>query len=246
TLVSPPLYSAGRQPAAVPSDPPPAAPAERPPWQRTGGNQQGPSQQAMAPLRSPRAPTAAFIPPERPAGQSGQSTGSNRRKGILIGSAAAAVVVVVAVLLIVLNQGDGNPGSPTESNAEGAHPSSSAPSTAPSSVSTAGLGQTPNAGSVGYSEAGNVVDQYISGAGSDAAWNLLTPAAQAIFGGQAQFQAYWAAHKIGGYSSIRADTGANADGSVDMYVTINGAGRPHWRVVNTAGGMRIDADTRIG
>ena len=34
------------------------------------------------------------------------------------------------------------------------------------------------------------------------------------------------------------------DGSIEMYTNIVGAGRPHWRVVNTGSGMKIDADTR--
>ncbi|NKQ53166.1 serine/threonine protein kinase [Amycolatopsis sp. K13G38] len=248
TLVSPPLYGGGRQPAAVPADPPPPqAPAERPPWQRT----QNPAAAAAAapPLqpRSPRNPTAAFIRPDGPAPQQAPASGSGKRKGIVIGSVAAAVVVVAAVLLIVLNQGGTSKDAGTTTpNASGGRPASSAPSSASSSASSAGLGQTPNAGAVGFSQAGAVVDQYISAAGGDAAWRLLTPAAQAVFGSQAQFQAYWTEHKINGYRSIRADNGANADGSVDMYVDITGVGRPHWRVVSTNGQLLIDADTRIG
>jgi len=243
TLVSPPLYTTGRQPAAVPADPPPPAPAERPPWQRT----QQPSAAAPLQQRSPRNPTAAFIP-ERPAARPATAQGSKRRKGIVIGSIAAVVVVVAAVLLIVLNQGGDSTGQTgtTQPNAAGGPSSSAAPSSPASSASSAALGQTANSGAVGYSEAGNVVDQYLSGRGSAAAWALLTPAAQAVFGSQADFQAYWTAHKVGGYGTIRADGGANADGSVDMYVTIDGVGRPHWRVVNSQGQLLIDADTRIG
>ena len=82
--------------------------------------------------------------------------------------------------------------------------------------------------------------------GSAQAWALLTPAAQSVFGSQAAFQQYWGEHRIQGYNSIRADKGANADGSADMFVSINGVGRISWRVVDTGNGLRIDADTRLG
>jgi eukaryotic-like serine/threonine-protein kinase len=247
TLVSPPLLNIGRQPAAPAEMPLPVAPAERPPWQRTSANPHGAP--AVPPQRSPRAPTAAFIPPARPANGAGApSSAAGKRKGILIGSIAAAVVVIVAVVLIVVNSGGSDnggtaqpPGGGTTTKQTSAPPTSQAPSAPPSA-----LGQTANVGPVDFSQAGQLVDQYIGAVGSDGAWGMLTPGAQAVFGSFPDFQAYWSQHKIQGYSSIRADTGRNPDGSVDMYVSIDGAGRPHWRVVNTAGGMRIDADTHIG
>nr|WP_222425728.1 serine/threonine-protein kinase [Amycolatopsis acidiphila] len=240
TLVSPPLYNSGRQPAAMPMAEAPPASAERPPWQRTT------AAVAAAPQRSPRTPTAAFIPPARPAGQGSSSPAAARRKGIVIGSVAAAVVVVGVVLFLVLNSGGSDGGTSAQSLPDGGVPSS-APSSAPSTpVNAAPLGQTQNTGGTpNYGQAGNMVKTYLDAAGSPSTWNLLTPGAQAAYGSQQAFQAYWAAHKIDSYKSILADAGPNADGSVDMYVTING-NRVHWRVVNTAEGMRIDADTRIG
>ena len=245
TLVSPPLYSAGRQPAAVPADPPPG---ERPPWQRTN-NQPGVPQPAVTALQpqSPRTPTAAFIPPVRPAGRAAQARGSNRRKGVIIGGAAAVVVVVVAVLLIVLNSGNDNTGRSTGTNAGGSHPSSTAPSTAPSSAYAAALGQTPNVGgAINNADAGNnAVKRFLDNVGNDSAWSLLTPAAQQVYGSQQQFATYWSQYKITSYQRILADNGQNADGSVDLYVSVDGAGRPHWRIVRTDAGLRIDADTKI-
>lgn len=240
TLVSPPLYNSGRQPAAMPTAEPPAGPAERPPWQRTAAVTAAQPQQ-----RSPRTPTAAFIPPARPAGaQSGQSA-ANKRKGIVIGAAAAAVVVVGIVLFLVLNSGGADNNAQGQSPSSGGQATSAPPSSPSSALNAAPIGQTANTGAVDYVQAGAVVKNYIDAAGSDSAWNLLTPGAQSVFGSQQAFQTYWAGHQIGSYRSILADAGTNADGSVDMYVTING-NRVHWRVVNTAAGLRIDANTQIG
>ncbi|GHF65251.1 hypothetical protein FHX82_006143 [Amycolatopsis bartoniae] len=245
TRVSPPLYSAGRQPAAVPAAevPPPPAPVERPPWQRINAAVAAPPQQ-----RSPRNPTAAFIPPERPAGQSGSAQqGATKRRNVIIGSVAAAMVVLGVVLFFVLNSGDSGGGA---SNAQGVGAGTGTASSAPSasrssSVEAAPVGQSSNSGSVNYSQAGDLVDRYLDQIGSEGAWDLLTPGAQAVFGSLQGFQSYWAEHKIQSYSAIRAEGGTNADGSVEMYVTVNGS-RIHWRVVNTSAGLRIDANTQLG
>ncbi|TNC27850.1 serine/threonine-protein kinase [Amycolatopsis alkalitolerans] len=231
TRVSPPLYGPGPKPAAIPMDP---APAERPPWQRTA---------APVQPRSPRTPTAAFIPPDRPASQANPAAA--RRKGILIGSVAAAVVVVGVVLFLVLNSGgSGDNGATT--TPPGGSSSTAPPSSSASPVNAAPLGQTPNTGGTpNYGQAGNMVKTYLDAAGTANAWALLTPAAQGVYGSLQDFQSYWLAHQIDSYRQILADNGPNADGSVDMYVTING-NRVHWRVVNTAEGLRIDANTQIG
>nr|WP_084022886.1 serine/threonine-protein kinase [Amycolatopsis thermoflava] len=243
TLVSPPLFNGGgRQPAAAAVDaPPPPPPGERPPWQRTGAATAAPP---APPQRSPRNPTAAFIPPPKPPQQAKQSP--LKRKGVLAGSAVAVVAVVVVVLIVLLNGGDKTNGGASQANAGGTTAPTSAPPSTPSSAAPADLGQTANTGSVDFGSAGQVVKAYLDGSGSPQAWGLLTPAAQAVFGSQQAFQQYWDEHEIEGYNSIRADKGANADGSADMSVSIDGVGRVSWRVVNTAGGLRIDANTKLG
>ncbi|WP_246243300.1 serine/threonine-protein kinase [Amycolatopsis pithecellobii] len=236
TRVSPPLYGAGPKPvaASVATEQPPG---ERPPWART-----------VAPLQpqSPRTPTAAFIPQSRPAGQAGSAPATARRRTILIGSIAAAVVVVGVVLFLVLNQG----GSPATNNTQSPprnNPGTSAPpSSSARPVNAAPLGQTENTGGTpNYGQAGNTVKAYLDAVGTSSAWSLLTPAAQDVYGSMENFQSYWAEHKIDSYQRILADAGPNPDGSVDMYVTVNG-NRVHWRMVNTAQGLRIDANTQIG
>ncbi len=235
TQVSPPLYNSGRQPAAAPVGD--QLGADRPPWARPAA----PMQQ-----QSPRNPTAAFIPPSRPADPNAPSAAASRRKGVLIGSVAAAVVVVGVVLLVVLNLGDSGNGNNAQPPAS-SHTSTSAPQTSTSSPANAApVGQAENIGGTpNYGQAGNMVKTFLDATGTPSGWALLTPGAQAVYGSLENFQAYWVAHKIDSYRQILADAGPNADGSVDMYVTING-NRVHWRVVNTAEGLRIDANTQIG
>ena len=128
----------------------------------------------------------------------------------------------------------------------GAGTASSAPSTSQSSsIEAAPVGQSSNSGSVNYSQAGDLIDRYLDGIGSESSWNLLTPGAQSVFGSQQGFQSYWSEHKVQQYGTIRAESGTSADGSVEMYVTVNGT-RVHWRVVNTSAGLRIDANTQLG
>jgi len=241
TMVSPPLYSAGRRPAAAPVDPPIPAPAEPPPWKRTGtaaaASPPAPQQ------RGPQNPTAAYIPPPKPAEGTGTAS-SGKRKGVLIGAGVAVVAVLVAVLIIALNNGTSDDGSGQAGGGPAAP--TSAPSSPSSTAPPADLGSAPNAGAVNFGAAGQTVKGYLDAGGSATAWALLTPAAQAVFGSQQAFQQYWSQHEIQGYSSIRADQGANADGSATMFVTIDGVGRVGWRVVDTGNGLRIDADTRIG
>ncbi|UQS26100.1 hypothetical protein L1857_26445 [Amycolatopsis thermalba] len=165
---------------------------------------------------------------------------------MLAGSAVAVVAVLVLVLVVVLNGGDQPNAGTSQANVGGTTSTTSAPSSTSSSAAPADLGKTANTGSVNFGQAGQVVKGYLDGKGSAAAWALLTPSAQAVFGSQQAFQQYWSEHEIQGYNSILADKGLNSDGSADMYVTIAGVGRISWRVVNTDQGMRIDADTRIG
>ncbi|WP_414636117.1 serine/threonine-protein kinase [Amycolatopsis sp.] len=256
TLVSPPLLTTGRQPAiaaASPADPGPApAPtAERPPWQRVEkSNANG----VAAPPPPPRLqnPTAAFIPSSRPPAARPASAAA-KRKGILIGSLAAAVVVIAVVVFVLMNNSGGGKNNGGASQSTGTPSSQQATprsaSSSPSSTASSGaVGQTPNVGRADNGEAGNFVDAFLGEVGSTNSWNKLTAAAQQVYGSQQAFAAYWAAHSIQTYKSINGETGNNPDGSIDEYFTITGTSgtlRPHWRVVNTGNGLKIDADTRV-
>ncbi|QWF76873.1 Serine/threonine-protein kinase PknD [Amycolatopsis sp. CA-230715] len=245
TAVSPPLFGPGRQPAAPVDTPGQGIPsaAAPPPWQRT----------PAAPATPPRLPTSTFAPaavptaaaPHRPPETAQAAKSAPNRKAIMLGSGAAGVLVVALIVFLVLNNSSKNeaqtppPATPSSSSAK--PPSSSkSPSTAPSSP----VGQTPSTGKVEYSQAGGLVDQFISAKGSAAAWGMLTPGAQGAFKGAEDFAAYWAGMSSS-YGVIRADRGSNADGSVDMYVNLP-SGRKAFRVVNTPAGLKIDSDTHVG
>ncbi|GAA1944772.1 serine/threonine-protein kinase [Amycolatopsis minnesotensis] len=247
TAVSPPPFQQARQPVAAPVDTPgrgiPSNGAP-PPWQRT----------PAAPATPPRLPTSTFAPavptaaaPHRPAATAQAATGKNapNRKAIMMGSGAAGVLVVALIVFLVLNNSDKGesptPPTPTSASASAKPPTpSKSPSTAPSSP----VGQTPSSGKVEYSQAGGLVKQFIDAKGSAAGWGLLTPGAQGAFKGPEDFAGYWAG-VADGYRNIRADSGSNADGSVNMYVDIAG-GRKAFRVVNTPSGLKIDSDTHVG
>ncbi|MFD2490826.1 serine/threonine protein kinase, partial [Amycolatopsis jiangsuensis] len=170
------------------------------------------------------------------------------RTALLAGGAAAVVVVAVIVFLVLTNSsGSGQSGSdqvaqPPPSSA--GQPSGNAPSSSPD-VPTGPLGQTPPDGKISdYSAAGTfITDGFFADPGAN--WSRLTPAAQGVYGDQAAFQQYWAAHPIGKYEDARADSGgANADGSITMNLTIDGT-RRGYRVISSGGQMLIDSDTRL-
>ncbi len=245
--VSPPLYQPGRQPAGAPLDTPgrglPAG--ERPPWARAGN-----------PPTPPRTPTAAFVPrpatpPPAPTAAAPVRNGAPKpasaakRKGLLAGAVVAGVAVVALVVFLVLNSSNGDPDSTPPPAASSAPSQSPAPPSA-SSPAPAGLGKAKSSGQVGFSQAGNLVIDYFGAKGSPAAWDMLTPAAQQVFGSQQRFQEYWNEKGSVSASKAFADNGASADGSVNMYVNLEGSGRKAFRVANTESGMKIDADTRLG
>jgi serine/threonine protein kinase len=253
TLVAPPMQAAGpgRQTAG---DPMAAGQGERPPWQRVTQPVSGntPSFAGMPPA-PPRLhnPTAAFMP-ARPPARPQQSSSALKNKGVLIGSIAAATVVIATVvfLIIINSSGKGNGGTPQPGHAGPGTSQAPRSSTGPAPSTVSGLGQTPTTGKVNIQEGANMVDAFLSAlisgsGGGPEAWNRLTPAAQQVYGSQQAFISYWTQHRVTGYRTIYADQGSNPDGSVDLYTSIDGVGRPHWRLVNTDGGLKIDANTKI-
>ncbi|WP_067518540.1 serine/threonine-protein kinase [Nocardia uniformis] len=195
-------------------------------------------------------------PPPRPPASSGPTTHSGlephtdgpNRKFIWI--ALAAVLAVVAGVFIAVNAGggdsDGTAGGPSTSNVTG-----------PPTTTTRGsaLGQAESVGSVQVGAAGTVINQfysYILDGQYGSAWNLLTPAAQQVYGSQNAFQQYWSENQIQGYQNIsgaRGGNSQNADGSVDMVlasITYGGSSKSvDLRVIDTGNGnLQIDSDTQ--
>ncbi len=244
TLASPPLYQPGRQPAAVDS-----APAEPPPWKRTENN--------GAATPPPRTPTAAFVPSAAksaaPAPAAKSSNGMDgKRKAILGGSVAAVVAVVAVVVFLILNSSGGGDTPPQETTGPSYSAAPSQSQSSPSSKPPAALGKTPSSGSViPWGAAGQTVEKFYDlPQSASASWNLLTPAAQQVYGSFAEFQQYWSARPVDGFRGIAAANNSNnPDGSVDMRLaSLTYGGQTKQvilRVIDAGGGkLLIDSDTK--
>ncbi|GAB3142285.1 serine/threonine-protein kinase [Amycolatopsis stemonae] len=269
---SPPLLAGGvggRKPAE-----PPADGGDRPPWQRTDQPAPSsppvgtPVPAGKAPSNPPR-PTAAFMPMRSPAAppntpprpmpaaapsarapqySSNASKPDNKRKYAIFAGAGAAVVVVAVIVFLVLNSSSGGTGgttnaqSPNQSTAGQTPPKSTGSDDAPASAK---LGQTPSEGKItDYGQAGRLLtDSYYPNPG--AGWSMLTPAAQAVYGSQAEYTAYWNDHKgeLSGWKQAKA-AGSGADGSLNLTMELNGTRRAY-HIVLMNGQLMIDSNTKL-
>jgi eukaryotic-like serine/threonine-protein kinase len=266
--------NAGRRPATTDTPGRGLPGGVRPPWQRVEPKNPQPAvAQAAVPAQAPPmtppkptpAPTAAYIPPRpahqppppapprRPA-QSASSGGGGmdpdtKRKTVMFAGAGAAVIVIAVIVFVALSSGGGDDGTKqaggsTPSTSSSAGPGS--PKTTPSAATPAGLGTTQSEKITDFQGAGQFILAFFNAPGSTTAWNMLTPAAQAVYGTEQEFAAYWAEHKVTNTKSARADKGGtNADGSIDMNLTLNDGPRPAFRIVKSGGQYLIDADTKV-
>ncbi|MFD3704757.1 serine/threonine-protein kinase [Nocardia sp. NPDC058658] len=168
---------------------------------------------------------------------------AGKGRAVLIGSGVGAVVAAVAVAISAFS------GSDSDSPQVQAGPPTSiqASATPKPSAALPPLGQASNVGTVDIGSAGLLVENFYSNpAGS---WSLLTPAAQKVYGSEADFRAYWNDRTVQSFASIMAVSGNNADGSTDMRlasITVDGTTKALvMRVVNSGGSLRIDDDTRV-
>jgi serine/threonine protein kinase len=248
-ISSPPFNSgnAGRRPAGVADTPGRGTPSgSRPPWQRV---------ETPAPAAPPTpAPTAAYVPPrltpspsQRPAPMPRSTNPDIKRKAVLFASLGAAVVVVAVIVFLALNSGGsgnntGAAGSTAPTASSSAGTSKPSPS-APASAAPTELGKTPTDAPVSnFSAAGQRVVDFFNAPGQS--WSMLTAAAQGVYGSEQAFQAYWSQHPSPSFNTARADKGLSSDGSLDIYVNLNG-GRPSFRVIYSHGQLLIDADTHL-
>lgn len=172
-----------------------------------------------------------------------------KKMAFLAGGAVAVVAVALVVFLVLSSSRDkGGPSSNAQTpGGQSAASQTAPPSSAPSSsASPAGLGKTPSEGKItDYGAAYHfLTDSYYPDPGQG--WNLLTPAAQAVYGSQEAYAAYWAddSHKVQGYRSARALGSPNPDGSLDLTMELNGVRRPY-HIVILGGQMRIDSNTKV-
>jgi hypothetical protein len=163
---------------------------------------------------------------------------------------AGVVVVAVVVFLILSSNSDqktstgSSPGGSQSSSSQQSGSGTQAPSNPPASA----LGQSPSQPVTDYRSAGNFVVAFFSSdnLGTQNAWAGLTPAAQQVYGTFTAFQSYWSQHKPTQIKKATADKGsANADGSIDMNITLGDNLRPAFRVILVNGQYLIDADTKV-
>jgi serine/threonine protein kinase len=272
TIVSPPLYSSGtggRQPAGLLDTPGQGIPGQGAPHGDTpgrgtpAGGQRPPWQRVDSPAPSlPRTPTAAYLPTQaRPAvsspphslptqvRRSQPRAGTEpdaKRKAALIAGLGAAVVVVAVVVFLVLSSNSGGTG--TTAQPPRSTPGTSATAAPPSSAAPAALNHTPpDAAITDYQAAGLFLLSFFDSVGTTQAWNMLTPAAQAVYGGsESAFADYWTQHKITDTKTAKADSGgANDDGSISMSLTLNNGPRPAFRIIKSGGRLLIDSNTKV-
>jgi serine/threonine protein kinase len=218
-----------------------ARPAPQPP-------RSGPIPVQQRPAAAPAARPAAA--PARPASS---PKPDSKRKAALYASIGAGVVVVAVVVFLILSSGGGktktgttpeSSGGSSASNSAPANPASSTPSAPP-----AGLGQSATSGNaIDWKTAGNrVVSFYSFPDGLSAAWTMLTPAAQQVYGNEQAFDTYWNQFKsVSCKSAVASD---NGDKSVTISINVNGHGpdkteNKKLRVVDSGGTLLIDSDTR--
>jgi serine/threonine protein kinase len=209
----------------------------------------------------PAQPTAAFT---RPPGLPPQA-GSSRKNLLIVGAVAVVVLVGTLITVLVLSGGDDpggtrQAGGGTPQNSGETSRSQSPPptrSSEPRDDSTTKpsdpgpIPADPGAGPIGYSDAGQLVINYFGDVQNAAGrWAMLSPRAQALFGGQEAFNRYWS--QFTAVSSADA-TGVtpNADGSVTVpvnvtYTTAAGPRTEHkaLRVTRSNGQLLIDSEAK--
>ncbi|MGH3519095.1 MAG: serine/threonine-protein kinase [Haloechinothrix sp.] len=224
----------------VPAPPAPIVPTQPPnvppPWQRT----------AVAPPPPTRQQGTAMFgavdhsggPPPQANPKQGQE---QRRNGALLAGAAAFVLMLAAAVLLLLQPGDDETPSATPPQ-----PGTTAPSEPSAPPTSEGHGNSASSGEIDWSEAGElVIDYYTLPDEIEDSWEMLTPSAQAQFGGQQGFQQYWSQ-----FSSVYAEqarANSNDDGSVDITATVHRDGNAEQttvRVIQVDGDLLIDSAAR--
>jgi hypothetical protein len=190
----------------------------------------------------------ATAPPSARAPQYSEPKAPDKRKFALFAGVGAAVVVVAVVVYLVLSSGNGGSGNTNVGQSPSNAPSATGtpPKSGTSSSAPAGLvGETRSESKItAIGATGKVLVNFYGDPAAN--WNLLTPAAQAVYGDEQTFQQYWADNKkaITSYDTASVDDPAGPDGSVLMSLNILG-GRHKFHMVILDGKTLIDANTKL-
>ncbi|NKY52892.1 serine/threonine-protein kinase [Nocardia vermiculata] len=191
------------------------------------------------PTRSNPVPPAEPTPPR------------NSKPWLFAGGFVVGLVIVGAALYLMFG------GAKTESpDNQAGSSSTSAPAQSESAEpSVSAVGQTKSSGKADVGSAAGMIEQFYGALvdqNAATAWNMLTPAAQQVYGDQQAFSSYWEQNQITAYNTIQGARGpgasVNSDGSVDMSVaSITYGGRSHGVqlrvVVGPNGRLLVDSDT---
>jgi len=173
---------------------------------------------------------------------------ADKRKFALFAGVGAAVVVVAVVVYLVLSSGNGGSGNNNIANSPSNHqsaPGTTQKSSSSSSVPAGAVGQTKSESKItAIGQTGKLLVNFYGDPAAN--WNLLTPAAQAVYGDEQTFQQYWADNKkaITSYDTASVDDPPGSDGSVLMSLNILG-GRHKFHMVILGGKTLIDANTKL-
>ena len=180
-----------------------------------------------------------------------EPTTRNPKPWVFAGGFAAGLVIVAAALYLMFG---GAKTDPSGGQAGSASATASAQA-GTSSQNAAAVGQTKSAGKADVGGAADMIDKFYGNLVNQnigAAWNMLTPAAQQVYGSQQEFAGYWKQNQITGYNTIEGarggGTSVNSDGSVDMSVasiTYGGQSKSAELrvVVGSNNHLLIDSDT---
>ncbi|HJP73543.1 MAG TPA: serine/threonine-protein kinase [Pseudonocardiaceae bacterium] len=229
-----------------------------------------PAATAPEPPASSGVPSAAFLPGGTQLAEPPKQLSPVRKRALLIG-AIVLVLVVAGVGIILANSGGGSGtgqnqagvgGGQSTSNQQvppaghtstGNKPSNS--STAPSSPGDSSATTVVSSGQIDWSAAGQKVLAFYSTnvlvGDATQGWNMLSTAAQRVYGSEAAFAAYWGQYQQVS-SSGEHPVNPNSDGSVQVPAAV--VFGPHGtsqtaqlslRVVEVGGQLLLDGDTHI-
>jgi eukaryotic-like serine/threonine-protein kinase len=181
------------------------------------------------------------------------------RRLVLI--AVVLVVVVLVVLGVVLLLNSGNSGNQANGGGGGAGatttttvPATTPTTTTPTAPPAPPVGQAATSGTIDYHAAGELIVGYFGLGDPAGRFAMLTPGAQAVFGGYSGFTAYWGAFSQVSAAHAQGVT-TNKDGSVEVpidvtYITGTGSAEhsttthKQLRVVQENGKLLIDDNAK--